>query len=296
MKNKNMVDVSIIIVNYNTSALTTQCISSIYASKITVSYEIILVDNASIDNTVNVVQNRFPDVRIIKNKENFGFGKANNIGAQQANGEYLFLLNSDTILSSDIITPMLHFLSLNVDVAACGCNLTNGAGKPAVSYGHFPTYTQVFSDIGFYKLYKNYYKKKLSIALKVEEKDVFYVDYICGADILIRKNIFDKLAGFDEIFFMYYEETDLFYRLKEFGFKSAILPYLSLTHLEGGSMEKLKFNMRKFKIYYKSRVIYFKKRRKWIPLLKLMDSFYYTAHIRVIGKEWYKIMYNIMIS
>lgn len=291
-----MVDVSIVIVNYNTCELTTQCISSIYNQNIKVEFEIILVDNASTDDTVLKVRTCYPNVVLVQNDVNYGFGKANNIGVKYAKGKYLLLLNSDTLFISDVVTPLYNYMEKTPSVVSCGCNLIDIEGKPVVSYGHLPSFSQNFSDICFYRLYRQYYKKHLTIGSKVYTKEKFPVEYICGADIFIRAEIYNKLNGFDEDFFMYYEETDLYCRLKDLGLQSVIIPDLSIIHLEGGSMKKRGFNEKKFQIFYKSKILYYRKRNRCILGLKLMDICFYIMHLKSIDFKLKKVVPVIIKS
>lgn len=260
-------DVSIIIVNYNTYNLVIDCIESIIAKTRQVEYEIIVVDNNSPNRDIEKLNDNFPTVKLILNNENLGFGTANNIGSRKAKGKYLFLLNSDAYLIDNTIYSFFVYMESELkcpSIIACGASLLNSEFDETVSAGNFPSLFQEFSDLGFRHFYKNYYNKNLSLAFSAEGKSqLFEVDYICGANIFINKDVFLDFKGFDEDFFMYFEETDLFFRLNKEGFKSVILPKLNIVHLEGGSTknEKVKLNLRKFKMLFESKCLFYKKNK-----------------------------------
>ena len=199
--------ISIIIVNYNTKQLTLNCLRTIYEYTKDINFEIIVVDNASSDGSVEAIKASYPLVKIIEPNKNLGFGRANNLGAKYAQGEYLFLLNSDTLLIENTLSVLYTFMKNreSENIGACGVSLLNGQQQKTISAGHFPSLLQEFSDIGFRHLYKNYYNNKLSLAFSIpKDGDVREVDYICGADIFMKKELFDKLKGFDEDYFMYF--------------------------------------------------------------------------------------------
>lgn len=269
-------DVSIIIVNYNTLQMTRECVESVKKNTRGVEYEIIIVDNASTDGSFEFFS-RYPDILFISNKENLGFGKANNIGAKYAKGDYLFLLNSDTLLIEDVVTRLYEYMETDYNIGACGCNLIHKDGQNAICHGMFPSLIQEFSDIGFSIFYHNYYRQKLSVSQKINEGDIDNVDYISGADVFIRHHIYNELGGFDETFFMYYEETDLFYRLREKKIRSSLLKDHSIVHLEGGS-QKNSFKIERFKLFFRSKVLYYKKRGMNVFLMKLFSILFYITH------------------
>ena len=259
------VQVSIIIVNYNCEGHTCNCIESIYKYVKDTSFEIIVVDNASVVYSVEAIAKRFPGVKVIVNEENRGFGTANNIGAKEALGKYLFFLNPDTLLLNDAVTVFYRFLEENKNnVACCGGKLVKPDGTPNKSYGNFPSVLQQFSDIGFYKFYEKFYNDKLTMGKGCDFKVIRLVDYIVGAAFCIKKKVFEEMNGFDERFFLYYEETDLFFRLNKKGYKSYLLPSVKIIHLEGVTVESREpFNYGMWEMMEKSRYYYFSKNRGW---------------------------------
>jgi len=257
------ITVSIIIVNYDCEEHTCNCIDSIYKDIRGPCFEIIVIDNASSVSSVNTISVRFPGIKLIVNEKNKGFGAANNIGARHALGKYLFFLNPDTLLLSDAVSQFYDFLENTTnDIACCGGNLVKADGSPNTSYGNFPTVLQQFSDIGFRVFYKKLYAEKLSMAKACDFKDIRPIDFLVGAAIFIKKQLFEAIGGFDERFFMYYEETDLFFRLDKAGYKTYLLPEVKIVHLEGVTTKSGEpFNYGKWKMMEKSRYYYFTKNR-----------------------------------
>ena len=231
-------DVSIIIVNYNTKKLLLDCISSIYGYTSNLSFEIIVVDNASIDQSEELICSRFPSVRWFNSAENLGFGRANNLGAKYANGEYLFFLNSDTLLLNNAILQLLSYMKMhNSDnVGVLGTWLLDGNREPNNSFGFFPS---IKNEIAY--LLGKYHRPDNSELRR--ERDA---DFVTGADLFIAKRVFDDLGGFDSEIFMYYEETDLQYRLSESGLIRRIIPGPEIIHLEGGSFNSKKLTVSRF--------------------------------------------------
>lgn len=230
-------DVSVIIVTYNTRQMTNECISSIVEKTKDVSYEIILVDNASKDGSKEFF---FGDNRItyIYNDENFGFGKANNIGAKAAKGKYLFFLNSDTYFLNNALLYFLNHAeeSNNIGVGFWGTQLKDKEGRVNGNGSTFPTI-----------------RKSLMLAAHIHPKEIDYreepfepytVDYVLGADMFTPRALFEILNGFDEDYFMYYEESDLQRRAYKKGYGAVIIPGPHIVHLEGKSTEKVSHKKR----------------------------------------------------
>ncbi len=291
------IDVSIIIVSYNSGQFLQNCLESIYAHTKGVSFEIILVDNASTDNSFVTICETFASIRGLKNSSNLGFASANNLGAKSAQGKYLLFLNPDTLLKDDAIAAMYQFLeSSDKNVAACGARLQNADGSYSVSFGNFPTLFQQFSDIGFRTFYKRYYDKKLSISPPCNFTDPHPVGYLSGADIFIRKEIFEKIGGFDERFFMYYEDTDLFYRLHKAGYQSWLLPQVSITHIGSSTSDSDgTFNYSKYSMLEKSKYLYFAKNHGSGSVF-LAKTFQLIALLLHIGKFRYNLLKVIRIT
>lgn len=285
-------DISVIIVSYNTQVLTLQCIASLYAHTAGVRFEVIMVDNASSDDTVARVQARFPAVKIIVNSHNVGFGAANNQGVRVAAGKYLFLFNSDAFLTNNALLHFFYYMEKKAApaCAACGGLLMFDAGgrKENVSAGHFPSFWQDFADIGFSHLYPAYYGRRLSIGIGKQASSVYPVDYLSGADIFIRREVFRQVGGFDETFFLYYEETDLFFRLKKAGYTAVVLPDVNLVHLGGGSSGSRGKNPRKERILFGSKLHFYRKSYglRAARRMKVLTALQCLVRPWAYGKDW----------
>ncbi len=245
-----MLDVSIIIINYNTCELTISCIESVKKNTFGLDYEIIVVDNNSIDNSAQRINSMYSDVNVIALEKNYGFGVANNIGAKHSKAEYLFLLNSDTLLKNNAISILLNFMrnSSFLKIGACGGNLFKINDLPNFSYStYFPSLTNIL----FYRSgFKNFVKQDTFN----NTNNIKEVSLIIGADLLIKKEIFNNIGGFDERFFMYIEDGDLQYRLYKRGYKMYSIPNAEIYHLQGASSDtyfKLKMEVSGYMIYFK---------------------------------------------
>ena len=264
-------DISIIIVNYNTKQMTAECIDSIFEKTKNVKFEVILVDNASTDGSKEFFEKDFR-ITYVYLKENLGFGKANNIGYKHASGKYIFLLNSDTLLINDAVNEMYCFMEeTNNIVGCCGCVLQDKDGFPGTSYNKkFPTLLWILQENVLYaipksSLFWNPYKHRNEHIQN--EKYPLFVDHISGADLFIRREVIEKCGMFDPDFFMYYEETEMQFRFHKKGYKSIIIDTPKIIHLCGASSSK-KFNLKKLNMNLRSRFLYAKK--TFSPLKQLV--------------------------
>ena len=249
-------DVSIIIVNYNTFSHTKAAIESVFEKTEGITYEIILIDNNSPDGSGQELKYFFNEkIVYLQNHENVGFGRANNEAAKIAKGRNLFLLNSDTILVNNAVKILSDYLDSNPRVGCCGGNLLDTDKKPVHSFSRYFV-PSVFEEINqlFFKLPEKLLYGKNTIYNNTNKP--LKVAYITGADLMIRKNIFDTLNGFAPDFFMYHEESELEYRVKNSNYLIISVPFAQIIHLEGKSFSN---NFDKLKKYYFSRGIYLRK-------------------------------------
>jgi len=226
-------DLSIIILNYNTKKLLQNLLSSIFNSDIKkINLEVIVVDNASKDKSIAMVRTTFSRVKLIVNKNNLGYSKGNNIGAEKAEGKYLLFLNSDTKVFSNTLVKMLAFMEENKSAAAATCylQLNNGKLDPACHRG-FPTPWGALTYFsGLEKLFpRSRIFSQYHLGWKNLEK-THQVDVISGAFFMIRKEIFNKVNGIDEDYFMYGEDIDLCFRIKKLGYKIYYYPKTKIIH------------------------------------------------------------------
>lgn len=243
-------DVSVIIVNYNTKYLIKDCIKAIIDNTEGINFEIIVSDNGSVDGSCEMIRSEFPDVRIIENKKNLGFGTANNRGLTIARGKYVFYLNSDTVIKNNALKIFFDYFEehgKDENIGVIGCNLIDIEGNTVLSKGSFPNFTEIIVDA----LKANYGLWKLfiqSVVFRHELPDtskqkLFYdnylgdVDYVVGADLFLMN---DDYARFDENIFLYIEEVDMQLRMKNAGKKRVLIDGPKIIHLEGQSSKDQK--------------------------------------------------------
>ena len=231
---------SIIIVSWNVRHDIINCLGSIYARPSSMPFEIIVIDNASSDGSTQEIRKQFPKVTCVANNQNYGFAGANNQGIKLAKGEYLLFLNPDTIMHSGALDYLVSFMDKNEDAGACGPGLFNEDGSIQRSARQFPSYRGAlyrFTFLKYFKVFKNSYRSWLM--RDFDHKSQRNVDQLMGAALLVRKSIIDKIGGFDENFFMYYEEVDLCYRIKQHSWRIVFLPQACITHLGGRSSQQI---------------------------------------------------------
>tara|TARA_B100000886_G_scaffold340025_1_gene307527 strand:- start:2588 stop:3472 length:885 start_codon:yes stop_codon:yes gene_type:complete len=246
-------DVSIIIVNYKTPNLLLNCIKSIFSETVAINFEIIVVDNNSNDGSRALINNNYPAVNYIQSNSNLGFGKANNLGIKSANGRNIFFLNSDTILISNAVKILSDFLDGNENVGVCGGNLFDMNKNPTHSY--LKVFPGFFSELNqvLFSVYTNFFLK--NSFFNHGEKPI-KVSYITGANMMVKRSIINSIGGFDPDFFLYFEETELQFRIYNSGFKIMNLPNSKIIHLEGASST---FHEKKIQLYLQSYKLYLKK-------------------------------------
>ncbi len=233
-------DVSICIVNWNTKELLQKCLRSIKEKTVELTYEIIVVDNNSQDDSVQMIKLDYPDCLIIENKINLGFAKGNNEAVKKASGKYILYLNPDTELITNAIYGMFLFLEKNADFGAVGCKLVGSDGQIQFSCARtFPTPFNQFSYLAM--LYRLFPQSRSLSTVEMNYWDHSgnrEIDCVSGACIMARKHIIDALNGFDENFFMYAEDVDLCYRIRKESLKIYYLAEESVFHYEGASSKK----------------------------------------------------------
>lgn len=243
--------VSIIIVNYNTCRLLADCLASVYRQITGVTFEVIVVDNGSTDGSEAYITRHFPEVVWVNAGGNLGFGRANNLGVGRATGEYLFLLNSDTILCNDAVSLFYDYAvsHLHERIGALGSWLLDAEGKPNASCGCFPTPRSEMAYL-FGKMVRN---NRLDVTADLD------VDYVTGADMFVARDLFMRLGGFDPAIFMYYEETDLQRRMADEGYVRRVITGPRIIHLDGGSFGRKGLTVGRFVMAQRSYNYYLRK-------------------------------------
>ena len=303
-------DVSIIIVNYNTRDLLKDCLISIYKHTTEINFEVIVSDNGSVDGSIEMLKQEFPQVVLIENNANLGFGTANNRGLAVAKGKYIFYLNSDTVLLNNAVKFFYDYWENSADkesLGALGCNLLDADGKLTHSFESFPSSKKILKDTTFdflrivrltlfFFLSEAFSFTKKPAAQK--ERKAFYgtVDYIIGADLFLRNN---ESAQFDEEYFLYYEDTDLQRKLAHLGLSRQIIQGPVIQHLEHKSnkfKKKIDFYSSTGKIHrFLSSIIFLRKNQEnWFVLfyLKFIISLCWLSpcliksNIKLMPKLW----------
>lgn len=260
-----MLDLSIVIVSLNIKKLLEKCLESVYRMEKKANFEIFVVDNASEDGTPEMVEKKFPEVKIIRNKKNIGFGPANNIGMKKAKGRYVLLLNPDTeTITKNIFSEMVSWMDNNPTVGISSCALLNPDKTYQGSGGFFPTLLRVFFWMSFIddmpgidKLVKPYHP--LHVWSPVYKGEEYFAksheqDWVTGAFFLIRMEAMKKVGFFDEDYFTYVEEVDYCFRTKQEGWQISYLPKWKIIHygqVTTGSERATVNEFEGLKIFYK---------------------------------------------
>ncbi|WP_268624009.1 glycosyltransferase family 2 protein [Paenibacillus alvei] len=240
-----MIDLSIIIISYNTKQLTLNCLKSVYDSITDYEYEVILIDNASRDDSVKVIGCQYPQVKLIANGGNLGFSKANNQGMLIAQGRYVLLLNSDTVIEPDTFDIMIRFMDKHPKVGAAGCKvvLPDGSLDKACRRG-FPTPSATFYYVS--RLSKLFPKNPRINAYHREDLDPdeeYPIDCLIGAFMMVRHKVIDQVGMLDEDFFMYGEDVDWCYRIKQAGWVNYYYPRTQIVHYKRASSRNKPFKI-----------------------------------------------------
>ncbi|MFW6110018.1 MAG: glycosyltransferase family 2 protein [Patescibacteria group bacterium] len=252
---------SVIIVSYNTRDLLAECLSSLnkYLPK---DSEVIVVDNASEDGSVQMVRKRFPQFRLIDLYENRGFGGANNVGACLAAGDLLWFLNSDAVLHSSP-RPVLDFFAHN-SVGILGTKLVDSDGT-----------IQRYVCGSFYTLFTPLRKYLPWAPAPWKASEPRKVDWVSGASMFVQQSVMDQLDGFDEQYFMYFEDQDLCYRAKKAGYLVYYFPFYEVEHYEGGSFSKRK----------DAKLLYYKTFRKFVKKTRPKWESWLLAKLLTVWKK-----------
>jgi len=235
---------SIIIVSWNTSRILQQCLDSIYEQTKDIDFEVIVVDNASTDNSAEMIKARFPHVILIENSNNKGFAAANNRGMAVARGRYILLLNSDTVILGNAIVETVSFADIHPNTAVIGCKVLNPDRTDQSSCFMFPSLLNLAVAItGLTAVFPHsriFDREQLTCRNLNNIQDV---DVVAGCFMLVRRAAVKQTGLMDERYFMYAEETDWCYRFKKRGWKVIFAPLGRIIHLSGASTKKIPVQM-----------------------------------------------------
>lgn len=287
------IDVSIVVVSFNTKDITLDCLHSVLKNTAGIKYEIIVIDNASTDGSIESIKkltSKNPTIYLIENKHNVGFAAANNQGTQRAKGKYVLFLNSDTVIETNVVGELKTWMDQNKEVGASGVKIIGKDSRLQEAGGYFPTLPRVFSwmtiqDLPFIdSLIKPFHPLKKKSLTK---NDSFFdkrqeLDWIIGAFIFVRSEIVTEIDGWSEDYFMYTEDVDLCFKIRSKGYKIVYLPDWQITHLGGASSKSREFPLLS---EYKSIKLFYKKHYpRWqYPILQLLLKIGALGRILLFG-------------
>jgi O-antigen biosynthesis protein len=253
------VKLTVVIVNYNVEHFLEQCLLSVRKAMETVDGEVYVVDNNSVDGSVALVESRFPEVKLIANKDNGGFSKANNQAMRVAKGEYILLLNPDTVVQEDTFEQVVNFMDAHPDAGGLGVKMVDGKGiyLPESKRGLPVPKVAFWKMSGLYRLFPKSKRLNYYYLGHLGDDDVNEIEILSGAFMLMRKEALDKVGLLDEDFFMYGEDIDLSWRIIQGGYKNYYYPKTSIIHYKGESTKKGSLNY--VFVFYNAMVIFARK-------------------------------------
>ena len=269
-----MLDLSIIIVNWNANDLLKKCLQHIDSTTKAITYETIVIDNNSGDGSQHMVKTGFPTVTLIENKHNVGFASANNQGIAVSKGRYILLLNSDAFVGQNTLDAMVAFMDDHPEAGMSACKLLYEDGSLQRSCYAFPSLaTEFYIAVQLDKLFPKSHEFGKFAMSYWDFNDVRAVDAVMGAFMLVRREVIEQVGGMDESYFMYSEEIDWCYRIKQQGWEILFNPDVQTVHLWGGSSQRVRTEM--LIQLYRSKVAFFRKNYGALQanLLKLVIGF-----------------------
>lgn len=250
---------TVVIVNYNVLHFLRQCLNSVEKAMRKMQVEVFVVDNNSVDGSVSMVKNEFSWVTLIENQQNVGFSKANNQAIKEAQGDYVLLLNPDTVVEEDTFTKIIGFMDATPHAGGLGVKMIDGNGRflPESKRGLPTPMVALYKIIGLSSLFP-YSRRFGKYHLKyLDNSELHSVDVLSGAFMLLRKSVIDKIGGLDESFFMYGEDIDLSYRIIKAGYKNYYFPDTTIIHYKGESTKKNSINY--VVVFFNAMIIFAKK-------------------------------------
>ena len=256
---------SVIILNYNVRFFLEQCVASVQEALTNIDSEIIVVDNDSSDDSCEMIKSRFPNVKLIKNNSNLGFPKGNNIGVAQAKGDYICILNPDTVVAEDTFNRILAFAEKQENLGIVGCKLIDGSGNflPESKRGIPTPFVALTKIFGLYKLFPNWELFNRYYAQHLSENETGKVDILVGAFMIMKRNLYNEIGGFDENCFMYSDDIDLSFMTLKSGKNNYYFHETSVIHYKGESTVKDGLYMKRFR---EAMQFFYKKHYKSSPL------------------------------
>ncbi len=286
--NSTKYQLTVIVVNYNVEYFLDQCLTSVRKAIQGLKVEVIVVDNASGDGSVELLEKKYSDLHLILNNENVGFSKANNQGINIAHGKYVLLLNPDTIVEENSFQKVIDYMDAHEDVGGLGVRMIDGKGnflpeskrglpKPMVAFYKIFGLSRIFPKS---KQFGQYHLGHLS------EFETNEIDILSGAFMLMRKEALDKVGNLDEAFFMYGEDIDLSYRIQQGGYKNIYFPETTIIHYKGESTKKSSVNY--VFVFYRAMIIFAKKHftgnNAWLFSFLINAAIYFRASLAIVTR------------
>lgn len=287
---------SVIILNYNVRYFLEQCVLSVQNALESIDGEIIVIDNNSLDDSCDMMRQRFPNVRLIRNKENLGFPKGNNIGVAHAQGEYVCILNPDTVVAEDTFTKVLQFAKKQSDLGIVGVKLIDGTGNflPESKRG-VPTPFVAFTKVtGLYKIFPKSRIFGQYYAQHLDENENGEVEILVGAFMFMKRDLYQQVSGFDEHCFMYSDDIDLSYRVLKEGKSNYYFHETTVIHYKGESTIKDGIYMKRFqeamqffyKKHFKASVVFSLFMKAGIVFFSFVKMFQGQPKLRIRPKSF----------
>jgi GT2 family glycosyltransferase len=261
LRRSGMPVLSIILVNYKVPHFLEQCLLSVEAASVGLEVEVIVVDNASADGSVEYLSPRFPSVRFLVSEKNLGFGKACNWGFRESRGRYILFLNPDTLLSEDALRKSIEFLESKPEAGAIGIRMIDGSGKflPESKRAFPHPVTAFYKMIGLSALFPRSPRLARYYLGHLSAREDHPIDVVAGAYFLTRRSVLEQVGTFDEQFFMYGEDIDLSYRIQHAGYTNYYFSGSTILHFKGESTQKQHF--RYVKLFYGAMRVFVQKHR-----------------------------------
>jgi len=280
-------DVSVIIVNYNTADHLEKCLFSIIENTKNIDYEILICDNNSPDRDIEKLQCKFTNVNFFFRSSNDGFGAGCNYCAGKSRGKYLLFVNPDILIKGNAIIKFYEFMENNSEVGLCSGLQVDGDNNLQYSYNEFPDLSWEYKEAISRGTDKRINQLLNEIIEKANE-NISEVDWVIGACMFVRKVLFEKAGGFDETFFLYYEDVDLQYRIREYGYKIIILTDVRIFHFQRSSVRDIKGSDTYFYNMHKSKLIFIKKHYGLVKRFSIRLLFIIGFSLRIITEPFRK--------
>ena len=289
---------SVIIVNYNVKHFLEQCLHSVYNAAKGIETEIFVVDNNSVDGSAQLIREKFPELYFIENKENVGFSRANNQAIRLAKGEYILLLNPDTVVEEDTFLKVTGFMDKHSEAGGLGVKMIDGKGTflPESKRGLPTPWVAFYKMFGLSTLFPNSRKFGKYHLSNLNKNEIHEVEILAGAFMLLRKETLDKVGLLDEAFFMYGEDIDLSYRIILGGYKNYYFPETTIIHYKGESTKKGSLNY--VKVFYNAMIIFARKHfsggNAGIFALIIHLAIYFRAFISIFKRVFERIYFPVL--